>query len=58
MSLVQIPTDSLARKGFRSGAHCYSGFGIGEILGVIISVGLFAMGDPRDEDAAAHAHCH
>lgn len=41
----QIPTDSLARKGFRSVAHCYSGCGIGEILGVIISVGLFAMGN-------------
>ncbi|MFP3440812.1 DUF4396 domain-containing protein, partial [Pantoea sp. SIMBA_133] len=26
-------------------AHCYSGCGIGEILGVIISVGLFAMGN-------------
>ncbi|WP_150911205.1 DUF4396 domain-containing protein [Marinobacter halotolerans] len=41
----EIPTDSLARKGFRSVAHCYSGCGIGEILGVIISVGLFAMGN-------------
>lgn len=41
----QIPTDSLSRKGFRSVAHCYSGCGIGEILGVIISVGLFAMGN-------------
>ncbi len=41
----QIPTDSLARKGFRSVAHCYSGCGIGEILGVVISVGLFAMGN-------------
>ncbi|KXS53044.1 MAG: multicopper oxidase-like protein [Marinobacter sp. T13-3] len=41
----QIPTDSIARKGFRSVAHCYSGCGIGEILGVIISVGLFALGN-------------
>lgn len=41
----QIPTDNLSRKGFRSVAHCYSGCGIGEILGVIISVGLFAMGN-------------
>lgn len=41
----QIPRDSLARKGFRSVAHCYSGCGIGEILGVLISVGLFALGN-------------
>jgi len=41
----QIATDNLSRKGFRSVAHCYSGCGIGEILGVIISVGLFALGN-------------
>lgn len=41
----QIATDNLPRKGFRSVAHCYSGCGIGEILGVIISVGLFAVGN-------------
>lgn len=41
----QIPTDSLKRKGFRSVAHCYSGCGIGEILGVIIAVGIFAVGN-------------
>lgn len=41
----QIPTDNTARKGFRSVAHCYAGCGIGEILGVIISVGLFALGN-------------
>lgn len=41
----QIATDSLWRKGFRSVAHCYSGCGIGEILGVIITVGIFALGN-------------
>ncbi|MFG1496628.1 DUF4396 domain-containing protein [Saccharospirillum sp. HFRX-1] len=41
----QIATDSLARKGLRSVAHCYSGCGVGEILGLIISVGLFAFGN-------------
>lgn len=39
----QIATDNLSRKGFRSVAHCYAGCGIGEILGVIITVGIFAM---------------
>ena len=41
----QIRRDSLIRKGLRSVAHCYSGCGIGEILGVIISVGFFALGN-------------
>lgn len=41
----QIATDSLMRKGLRSVAHCYSGCGIGEILGVIISVGFLALGN-------------
>lgn len=41
----QIATDSLARKGLRSVAHCYSGCGIGEILGVVISVGFFSLGN-------------
>ncbi|MGB8713443.1 MAG: DUF4396 domain-containing protein [Onishia taeanensis] len=41
----QIPADNLKRKGFRSVAHCYSGCGIGEILGVIIAVGIFAVGN-------------
>lgn len=40
----QIATDDLSRKGFRSVAHCYAGCGIGEILGVILTVGVFAMG--------------
>lgn len=41
----QIKKDSLIRKGLRSVAHCYSGCGIGEISGVIISVGFFALGN-------------
>lgn len=41
----QIPADDLSRKGFRSVAHCYSGCGIGEILGVILTVGVFALGN-------------
>lgn len=39
----QIATDNLSRKGFRSVAHCYSGCGIGEILGIILTVGIFAL---------------
>ena len=41
----QIPRDDLLRKGFRSVSHCYSGCGIGEVLGVIITVGIFALGN-------------
>jgi hypothetical protein len=40
----QIAHDSLWRRAFRSVAHCYSGCGMGEIFGVTVSVGLFAMG--------------
>lgn len=40
----QIAQDSLWRKGFRSTAHCYSGCGLGEIVGVGIAVGLFSAG--------------
>lgn len=41
----QIPRDSLWRKSFRSVAHCYSGCGLGEIIGVVLSVGVFALGN-------------
>ncbi len=41
----EISTDSMWRRGFRSVAHCYSGCGLGEILGVTISVGLLAAGN-------------
>lgn len=40
----QIARDSRWRKAFRSTAHCYSGCGAGEIIGVALSVGLFAAG--------------
>lgn len=39
----QIRQDSLWRKGFRSVAHCYSGCGAGEIVGVFITVGLLSL---------------
>lgn len=41
----QIAHDSLLRRGFRSVAHCYSGCGAGEIIGVIIAAGIFSMGN-------------
>ena len=41
----QIARDSLWRRGFRSVAHCYSGCGAGEIVGVIITVGLLSLGN-------------
>jgi len=40
----QIPRDSLWRKGFRSVAHCYSGCGAGEVIGVTIAAGVLALG--------------
>lgn len=40
----QIARDSLWRRGFRSTAHCYSGCGAGEIVGVSIALGLLALG--------------
>ncbi len=40
----QIPRDDTWRRAFRSVAHCYSGCGAGEIVGVSLSVGLLALG--------------
>lgn len=40
----QMSRDSLWRRAFRSVSHCYSGCGAGEIVGVVLSVGLFAAG--------------
>lgn len=34
---AQIPRDSLARRGWRSTAHCYSGCGMGEMVGVVLA---------------------
>jgi hypothetical protein len=39
----QIKRDSLWRRGFRSVAHCYSGCGAGEIVGVFVAAGLLAL---------------
>jgi len=41
----QIARDSLWRKAFRSVAHCYSGCGAGEIIGVLIAAGIFSLGN-------------
>jgi len=40
----EIARDSLARRAFRSVAHCYSGCGMGEIAGLVITVGLLSLG--------------
>lgn len=40
----EIATDSTPRRAARSVAHCYSGFGMGEILGLVLSVGVQARG--------------
>jgi hypothetical protein len=39
-----IDHDSLWRRGVRSTAHCYSGCGAGEVLGVVLFAGLLALG--------------
>lgn len=41
----EIPNDSIWRKGFRSVAHCYSGCGAGEVTGMMVAVGLLALGN-------------
>lgn len=41
----QIRSDSIWRRGARSTAHCYSGCGAGEIVGVSIAAGLLALGN-------------
>lgn len=39
----QIPRDDLWRRAFRSVAHCYSGCGLGEIVGLLVTVGLLGL---------------
>ncbi len=39
----QIPRDSDWRRGWRSVAHCYSGCGAGEVIGVTLSAGILAL---------------
>lgn len=43
---TQISNDSVWRRGVRSVAHCYSGCGMGEVVGVVITAGLLSMGTP------------
>jgi hypothetical protein len=40
---TQIPEDSFLRRGMRSTAHCYSGCGVGEILGVTLAAGILLL---------------
>jgi hypothetical protein len=42
---TQISQDSLWRRGVRSTAHCYSGCGAGEVTGVVLLVGVLAIGN-------------
>jgi hypothetical protein len=39
----QIQRDSLWRRGARSVAHCYSGCGAGEVLGITVAAGVLAL---------------
>ncbi|EJN57446.1 DUF4396 domain-containing protein [Halogranum rubrum] len=41
---TQISHDSLWRRGFRSTAHCYSGCGAGEVVGITLAQGILALG--------------
>ncbi|KAA2312694.1 DUF4396 domain-containing protein [Pseudooceanicola sediminis] len=41
----EISDDNDWRRAFRSVAHCYSGCGMGEIVGVLIAVGLLSLGN-------------
>ncbi len=40
----QIKRDSIWRRGWRSVSHCYSGCGAGEIIGVLVTMGLLGWG--------------
>ncbi|MFZ5964964.1 DUF4396 domain-containing protein [Thalassococcus sp. BH17M4-6] len=40
----EIATDSLPRRAFRSVAHCCSGCGMGEIVGVVVAAGILSLG--------------
>ncbi|MFB6133526.1 MAG: DUF4396 domain-containing protein [Halanaeroarchaeum sp.] len=39
----QIAHDSFWRQGFRSVAHCYSGCGAGEVVGITLAAGVLAL---------------
>lgn len=40
----QIPVDSTWRRGWRSTAHCYSGCGAGEMLGLLLATAVLGWG--------------
>ncbi|WP_254279931.1 DUF4396 domain-containing protein [Haloarcula marina] len=40
---TQISRDSLWRRGLRSTAHCYSGCGAGEVVGLLLAQGLLGL---------------
>ncbi|WP_049987151.1 DUF4396 domain-containing protein [Halobellus rufus] len=40
---TQISRDSLWRRGVRSTAHCYSGCGAGEVVGITLAQGILAL---------------
>ncbi|WP_435118570.1 DUF4396 domain-containing protein [Halolamina sp. C58] len=40
---TQIPEDSFWRRGMRSTAHCYSGCGVGEVLGITLAAGILLL---------------
>lgn len=42
---AQIRRDSVWRRGFRSVAHCYSGCGAGEAIGVVVTAGILGLGN-------------
>lgn len=39
----QIANDGMLRRAARSTAHCYSGCGMGEIIGVVIAAGVLSL---------------
>lgn len=39
----QIPEDTFWRRGMRSTSHCYSGCGIGEVLGITLAAGILLL---------------
>jgi hypothetical protein len=41
-----IPEDTLWRRAVRSVAHCYSGCGAGEVVGIVVTAGLLAADTP------------
>ncbi|WP_231187250.1 DUF4396 domain-containing protein [Haladaptatus sp. DYF46] len=47
--------DSLWRRGFRSTAHCYSGCGAGEVVGMVSIAGALATGSTLVQAAGTFA---